>query len=392
MNRKQLLIVIVIASVLGGIGISVNKKKSASYSRGDKISSEKLLGDFPINDVAQITIRQHTNEVNLVKGETWTVKERGDYAANSETIIKFARKLWDLRAAQSQKIGESQMGRMELLPPDKGGGTSATVVELKGKDGKVIRSVYLGKKSTRGGGDEFGGGAWPNGRWVYLPDKAGTVYLVSESFDDVDSKPEMWLDKDFFKLEKVRSIAATFPEATNSWKFSRETESGEWTLNNAGPDEKPDASKTSSFSYAMSTPSFTDVLMGDAARLDKPTTFELETFDGFVYTLKVGEKVDNDHPMTLTVNAQLAPQRTPGENEKPEDKEGLDKEFADKRKALEEKLKKEKGFEKWTYLVSGYTLESLLKPRSEFMAEKNDESTATEGATIEPNPAGGISQ
>src|SRR5688572_660254 len=170
MNRKQLILIILAGAVLGGIGLYWNRQKSHSYQPTDKLATDKLLRDFPLNDVPQQTIPQHDTQVNLVKGEVWTVQERGDHAANSGDIIELARKLWDLRSAQSQKIGESQLGRMELLPPDKGGTNSATLVELKGKDGKTIRAVLLGKKSMRsGGGDPMGGGGWPNGRWVYLP-------------------------------------------------------------------------------------------------------------------------------------------------------------------------------------------------------------------------------
>src|SRR6266567_1878496 len=145
MNRKQLLIILLVGIVLGGIGLYLNKKKSASFERTEKISTGKLLGDFPVNDVAQMTIRQYTNEVNLAKADAWSVKERGNYPANAGEIIEFARKLWDLRSA------------------------------------------LLGKKSMRGGGDDaFGGGGWPNGRWVYLPDKRGTAYLVSETFNEIE--------------------------------------------------------------------------------------------------------------------------------------------------------------------------------------------------------------
>jgi len=149
MNQKQLLIIVVVALVLGGFVLYSNKQKSASFQRGERIAGEKLLGDFPVNDVAHITLRQPTGEVNLVKADVWTVKERDGYPAHEEDIIEFARKLWDLKAAQSQKIGESQLGRLELLPPDKGATNSGTLVELKGKDGKLIKSVVFGKKSMR---------------------------------------------------------------------------------------------------------------------------------------------------------------------------------------------------------------------------------------------------
>jgi hypothetical protein len=385
MNRNQLLIILGIGLVLGGIGLYLNKQKAASYQSTAKTDTEKLLGDFPINDVAQVTIRQHTNAVNLVKGEVWSVPERAGYPANAGDIIELARKLWDLRSAQSQKIGASQLGRMELLPPDQGGTNSATLVELKGKDGKTIRSVLLGKKSMRGGGgdDQFGGGGWPNGRWLYLPDKPGTAYLVTEAFAEIEPKPERWLGKDFFKVEKAKSVAVNFPTATNSWKLTRETEAGEWKLADAKPEEQLDATKTSSFSYALSSPSFTDVAAG-AAGLDNPTTITLETFDHFTYTVKVGTKTNDNFPITLTVAADLPKERTPGKDEKPEDKVKLDKEFADQQKKLQDKLAAEQKLGKWTYLVSSWTVEPLLKERAQLLAEKKDEPKEEAPPAVEP--------
>ena len=391
MNRKQLLIVLVVGLVLGGIGLYLNSQKDKSYSSTSKLATDKLLGDFPINDVSLVTIRQSTNEVNLVKADVWAVKERENYSANSGDIIELARKLWDLRPAQSQKIGESQLGRMELLPPDKGGSNSATLVELKGKDGKAIRSILLGKKSMRGGGgeDQFGGGGWPNGRWVYLPDKPGTTYLVTEAFAEIEPKPERWLSKDFFKVEKIKSIAVTLAEATNSWKLTRETESGEWKLVDAKPEERLDSAKTSSFSYALSSPSFTDVAIGLSPAqtgLDKPTTAVLETFDGLTYTVQAGAKTNDNVYLTVAVAADLPKERTPGKDEKPEDKEKLDKEFKDQQKKVEEKLAAEKKLAKSTYLVSNWTVESLLKERSTLLAEEKKEGAEpAPGAAAFPN-------
>jgi len=52
--------------------------------------------------------------------------ERADgYSAHEEDIIEFARKLWDLKPAQSQKIGATQLGRLELLAPEKAAPTPA---------------------------------------------------------------------------------------------------------------------------------------------------------------------------------------------------------------------------------------------------------------------------
>jgi len=241
-----------------------------------------------------------------------------------------------------------------------------------------------------GGGDPMGGGGWPNGRWIYLPDKPGTAYLVSEAFGEIEPKPDRWLAKDFFKVEKIRSVAVTFPQATNSWKFTRETETGEWKLTDARPEEQLDTAKTSSLSYAMSSPSFADIATGAPAEqtgLDKPTTIALETFDDFNYTLSVGAKTNDNYYFSVAVAATLPNERAPGKDEKPEDKERLDKEFKEKRQKLEEKLTQEKKFGKWTYVVSSWTVDSLLKERSHFMAEKKDEAKPDDAKPEGEKPA-----
>ena len=97
--------------------------------------------------------------------------------------------------------------------------------------------------------------------------------------------------------------------------------------------------------------------------------------------------------MLVAVTAQIAKERTPGKDEKPEDKTRLDKEFKDKQKKLEEKLTQEQGYGKWVYLVSNYTFDSLLKDRSQLFVEKKEEPkkdekpAATDSAEKDAPPA-----
>jgi hypothetical protein len=93
--------------------------------------------------------------------------------------------------------------------------------------------------------------------------------------------------------------------------------------------------------------------------------------------------------MALTVSANLPKARTPGKDEKPDDKTKLDKEFKDKQQKLEEKLAQEKPYEKWVYLVSSWTLEPVLKERSQLLAEKKEEPKKEDkaaGANAAPAP------
>jgi hypothetical protein len=137
-----------------------------------------------------------------------------------------------------------------------------------------------------------------------------------------------------------------------------------------------DSTKTSAVSNPLSSPSFTDVdTVSSPAKLglDKPTVVTLDTFENFTYTLKVGEKTNDNYPLIVAVAAQLPKERVAGKDEKPEDKDKLDKQFKDQEKKLQDKLAQEQAYQNWTYLVSSWTLDPLLKNRSQLMVEKKEE-------------------
>ena len=365
---------------------TLHKRNQTSWQGGGRQgAASKLLGDLPVNDVASIVIKGGTNELDLVRQDNiWRVKQRNDYPANFTEISSFLLKAADLKAVQTEEIGPSQLGRYKLLPPGPATNT-AVLLELRDQAGKVIRSLLLGKTHMRKaearpspmgemGGDE----GWPDGRYVMVGTNAKTLAVVSDPLSNVEAKPESWLNKDFFKVEKIHSIAVAYPVATNSWKVTRDTETAtDWKLADAKPEEKLDSSKTSSFSYALGSPSFNDVLPADTkpeqVGLDKPTVITIDTFDNFTYTIKLGQKTNDNLPMVVAVAAQIPKERTPGKDEKAEDKAKLDKEFKDKQKKFEDKLSQEQSYSKWTYLVSNWTVDSLLKERNQLMAEKKEE-------------------
>jgi hypothetical protein len=386
MNRKQLLILVGLVVVLGIAGLALYKRNQTSWQGGGRQgAAAKLLGDLPVNDVASIVIKGGTNELVLARQDNfWRVKQRNDYPANFTEISSFLLKAADLKAVQTEEIGASQLGRYKLLPPGPATNT-AVLLELRDQGGKVIKSLLLGKSHMRKAeaqpspmGEMGGNEGWPDGRYVMVGTGAKTLAVVSDPLSNVEAKPDAWLNKDFIKVEKIRSIGVTYPVATNSWKVTRDTETAsDWKLADAKPEEKLDSSKTSSFSYALGSPSFTDVLPADTkpeqAGLDKPTVVTIDTFDNFTYTIKLGQKTNDNLPMVVAVVAQIPKERTPGKDEKPEDKAKLDKEFKEKQKKFEEKLSQEQSYGKWTYLVSNWTVDSLLKERNQLLVEKKEE-------------------
>ena len=378
MNRKQLTLILVGLVVLGGLGLLVNRSQQSAWQSNSKAESQTVLGNFPLNDVAQIVIKQTGGELNLAKkDELWRVRERGDYPADFSAISDFIQKAWEMKAVQTLQVEPAELPRLELVEPGKGA-SSGTLVEFKDKGGKLIKSVLLGKKHQKeGGNSQFGGGGWSDGRYLLVSGDAQNVRLVSEPFNNAEPKPDVWLNKDFFKIESIRSVSVTSTNATNTWKLSRETLEGEWKLADLKPGEQTDGPRASGLTGLLANPSFIDVILPgktNGAATDKPVEAVLQSFEGLTYSLKLGKQSEDEkYLLTVSVSADLPKERTPGKDEKPGDKARLDKEFLAKQEKLNEKFKKEKAFENWSYLVAKYTIDTLLKPRSDFLAEKKEE-------------------
>ena len=379
MNRKQLIVLVLAAVCLVALGFFFSRRENASERESTARMGEKLIKKFPVNDVEQLSIKQAETELTLAKkNEIWTVRERGDYPANFSEISDLLRKILDLKVTQPIRVGAaSSLPRLQL---NVGPGTnSAVVMEFKDKNGKSLQTLLLGKKHLRESpaGAPFGSGEWPDGRYVMLGKDLETVALISEPLSNVEPRPENWLEKEFFKVEKPRAISLVSTNATNSWKISREGETNDWKLAETKDGEQLDANKVSGIANALSNPSFADVAANPKPAetgLDQPTVVTLETFDGPVYTIKIGKKSgEENYFMTVSIAGEPVRERVAGKDEKPEDKEKLDKEFSERRKKLEEKIRAEKKFEKWTYVVAKWTLDPLLRDRAQLMVEKKEE-------------------
>jgi len=374
MNRKQLILLIVVGLAAAGLAGYLSKSRQQEFEQRDVGIGERLLGDFSGDAVARITVKSRDAEVNLLKQDGWVVQERSNYPAAVSAISELVRKLWELKPAQSQKIGQSQWGRLELLPPDaKDAGTNtATLVELKDKDGKVIRSLLLGKKQMRDSGGQFGG--FPVGRWIALPDNKENAFVTSEAFAETEPKVDSWLNKDFFKVEKLKAISLVSTNATNSWSLSRTNETADWILADAKPEEKLDKAKLGSLNWALSSPSFNDVQPKDAEPVKDAfaaaRTVRLETFEGFKYEVKIGSQPDPEtFYITVAASADLPKERTAPADEKAEDKEKNEKAWKEAQDKLKDKLKKEQALDKWVYKVAKWTVDAVLKDRASFMAD-----------------------
>ena len=383
MNKKQVLLLAIVAIVLGAVGLRVYKRESASWTASPTGTNNLLYPNLDVNSVQKIIITENTNKITLFKDDIWKVEDRYGYPANFTEISDLVRKIADLKPIQQVKVGPSLLPRLELTPP--GSGTnSGTLIQLQDKSGKELAQLLLGKKHLRKSGEDspFDSG-WPNGRFVMqgtniLNTPSKSAWVVSETFSMAEARPENWLNKDFFKVENIKSISVTPTNHAAAWKVSRDKLFDDLKMVNTQPNEEIDKTKVSSLSSVFSYPSFNDVLKPDTDNeltgLNNPWKIEIETFDDFKYNILIGKQAKDDNfYLRLTVDANIPSERIKKEDEKPEDKERLDKEFKEKTAKLKEKLEKEKQLQNWIYIVSKWTVDPVMKERSHFMAEKKPE-------------------
>ena len=267
MNRKQFFILLIAVLVVGGGGLLVYRNSNNSWENPGTTLGGKLLPGLAINDVAAITIKGGTNELHLVRQDSlWRVRERGNYPANFAQISEWLIKLSDMKIAQSEEVGPSQLSRFDLLPAG-GAEHTATSVELLDASGKPLATLLVGKTHMKKPASQqpagMGDGGWPDGRYVQVGNATNTLDVVADPLENTQPKPDQWLNKDFLNVEKPGTITVDFPEATNSWSLTRASETNDWSLTAASPKEKLDSTKTSGVTTPFSSAAFNDVLPPD---------------------------------------------------------------------------------------------------------------------------------
>jgi hypothetical protein len=274
----------------------------------------------------------------------------------------------DLKVVQTESVGASLLPRLNLVAPGKdvkaeGAGTQ---LELSDKSGKVIGGLLLGKKVIKIEDSPLPiKQETPVGRYVLSPGNP-TVLVLSDALKNADAKPEQWLAKDFFKADRIKSLSASGDGA--QWKIARKEEYDPWKFAEGGGELDP--GKAVAAVNALAALAFSDVAIGVKAEdFDKPRTLIADTYDNLVYTVRIAKKPGgDDYYLSVALSGEPPRARAPEKDEKPADKERLDKQFDETLKKLDERVKREKGLAAWTYVVAGKLLEPLSKTRADLVA------------------------
>ena len=395
MKLKQLIILVIVSAVLVIVGIVARTNSNRAAGEQTAKIGETLYPDFPVNDISKLVIKSKDKEVTLSKtAGVWTVASHHGYFARFTQIHDFLKKMLDLKLIQRENVGPSNYGRLELLTPDKEGEGTGKLVTFFGKSGEEVASIVLGKdhiKKSSGQPSQFGGGDYPDGRYVLIP-SSNMVALISETFSSISDDEMSWLNKDFLKISKIKSGVAKQGE-TVVWSLSRETESGELSLAGDVPEGKElDSAKTGNVDRAFSYANF-DAIAGpkdmDATAFGfaEGTQYHCETFEGFSYVVEIGKKGDDSkYPVRITV-AYTEPALADGpEGETPEAKTKREADHKEKTAEHWKKFKDETDrFTGWVFLVAEHTVEEILYTHADFF---KDPATEEEKAATPPPPGG----
>jgi hypothetical protein len=372
MKRQQLYFLIGAALVLAIAGTIFQLVRSAGW-KGEATDLEPFA-KLPVNSVEKLVIKSSKDTATLQKtSDIWTVAERNGYPADFNKIRELVTSLWEFKVVRQLDVGPSQFGRLNIVAPGQGD-HSGVELDLDDASGKSIKSLIFGK--TFGGenssADQEEEAPSGDGRFVYDPSEKDKVYLSKENFYTVDPSPKSWLDKDFIRAEGVKEIERRSSSDGDGWKVSKKDEKAAWELVDAKPGETLNTTVVASL--GAFSPSFEDVKPANTpdpeTGLNKAVTVNLQTFDGFKYTLEIGgEAPEQSRFFRFKVSADLPAKRAVEPNESPDDKKKKDDAFDKQQETLKTRLAAEQKLQNWIFEVENYSLETFLKPRKDIVKE-----------------------
>ena len=337
---KKLFILVVVAAALIGAALWL---KDGNSKRTADIVGKKVLPEFNISQVSRVEIAGAKSLALMSSDEAgWTVDALYGYPADAKKILDELLKLKELKA------GQPAAGISNAAP---------TTVVLKDAAGKELAKLVMGEQhrsAPRGEMAQFGGGGYPDGRYVMFD---GSNVLVNDALDAFDGDPKRWVDTKICGITASDVKEVTYAKGKETVKLTRKDST--WTLEGLGPKEELDTSKTYSLDSALSYLNFSNVV--DPKKTEAELGFATGAVytatlkNGITYTAKVGNKIGADS--AFKVSAAFKPVGT----------------NATENAACEKTVKEfNEKVGKWTYLISSYSAESMSKTRKDLVKAKEE--------------------
>ncbi|MBP3407277.1 MAG: DUF4340 domain-containing protein [Kiritimatiellae bacterium] len=339
MTNKNLVILAAAAAVLGGAAYYCNSGRKIKSSN---LNGKPVLAAFDVSEVAKVEVGGSKKLTLAATDGGWVVDSLYGYPADVTKIRENLLKLKDLTVGQTARGRKIENG---------------TLVELKDAKGKVLASATLGEQhmsKPRGQAAQFGGGGYPDGRYMKFGDG---VVLVKDALEAFDGDPKKWCEGRICSVPSADVKAVSYTKDGKTVNLTRKDST--WSLEGLGEKEELDTSKTYSLDSALSYLDFNNV-----ADPKKPETefgfatgcvYKVSLKNGQSYTAKIGAASGADR--YFKVSAAFAPVGT----------------NATENATLEKAVKDfNANAGKWTYLISSYSADSMSKSRKDLVKAKEE--------------------
>ena len=389
MKSRTVLLLWLVALLLGASVFFLKKSSGGDHRNSTKRApGQTLFENFPAKEIATIEIKGTKDAVTLTqKDGKWTVAQRDNFPADSRKINELLRSLTDLKVTQGIEAGPSAAANFGMDESSEKPEEHGLTAIFKDASGKELATLSLGKNlDSASQSSPVGGGA--TGRFVRNHADESGFYAVSEVFGTASPDPKTWLSEDFVEIEKIQTISLSKPGSDdNDWALTREEENGDFKFTDAFPGVQIDPATVTPLKSLFSFARFDDVV--PASEVEKRSTpdklqkVEITTFEGLTYKVTLqpakpaGTEENPEEPpaasdnylMTVEVSGDLPKERKKPADEKKEEAEAADKAFAERSIALTETLEKTKALAGRTFEVSKFTVDSLLKSRTDLMSK-----------------------
>lgn len=300
MKPRTVTILWIIAIVLGIAASIVKFGTNADQATRTTLSpGDKLIKNLPVRDITTVTLTQGDSTTTLTRNpdQTWGVTERSGYAVNYELLRNLLGALAELEVTQGYPSSSKHFTRFGLAEkPEQSAEpgkttTQALKITIRSNATAPLAEIFLGK---------YSGTSHAGGRFVRLATDHSGVYAVGETFPGVTADPKDWLNKDFLKIDQIKSIALTAPAdpTFQPWKLIRRPKTdgtpnprGQFQLADLSDAEVMQITSTSPLRNLFSYTSFQDVLSEQqAAATANPDqklkrTATITTHDGPTYSI-----------------------------------------------------------------------------------------------------------
>ncbi|HEX5094222.1 MAG TPA: DUF4340 domain-containing protein [Burkholderiales bacterium] len=352
MNARVAVVLVVLLAALGGGALLLYRKEGSQSPASAAQLGQPVLAGLQAADIQSIEVREPGATLTLLRRPNgWVVAERANFPADVDKVRELVLAAIGLKVGQVEKIAEKDRAGLQL-------DASGTRLEFRGEAGKPLAALIVGKKYFKREPRDAATAA-PDGRFVRVPESAGTALVVADPLRLASAKSAPWVSKEGFGAELVRTMEVDSP-ADGKWRISRTKDDTQWKLTPLYAGEKLDVIRANSASYSLHRVAIDDVappgLRPDETGLDKPVTVVASTFDALTYTLKLGKLRGDDYYAMVWVAGE--PKVTGPDAEK-------------RAKQIAERLPREHALEGQVLLISRHKFEDVLKKRSEMLDKKD---------------------